>query len=235
MTDREWKSGPPPHIGWWNASVGQNHHVWRWWDGKCWSQYAFDTESPETAAKYAAAPTVNPNDKVCWTDYYPPNARVPRVDPTKPRLLVLDELARIPRIKASDFGTHMKPLLIDSKRLKQEDIAMPQVDARKGVVWTNTISQMAEKIDSLTEQVIRQKKTIANLHQQVDDLSMDYTDVFIANEQLKEELQRLSHRSRYDSTTYVDTLGNRQHVPGCHATAVFAELRLGLCLLDQEP
>ena len=37
--ERIWHSGPPPHVGWWNASFDfvKGNNDWRWWDGKCWS------------------------------------------------------------------------------------------------------------------------------------------------------------------------------------------------------
>lgn len=79
MGGRKWHKGPPPHVGWWNASASNNEDIWRWWDGKRWSQGVFDTVSCEVAASYASQPTAIQGIK--WTDYYPKNARVPRLNP----------------------------------------------------------------------------------------------------------------------------------------------------------
>ena len=79
--DRKWHKGPPPHIGWWNASSIGYHEIWRWWDGKRWSQPASDHHLAEKAAYKAQRQTSNAG--IEWTHYYPANARVPRVDPSK--------------------------------------------------------------------------------------------------------------------------------------------------------
>lgn len=49
----EWFSGPPPEVGWWPASLYGWTHVLRWWDGKCWSEAAFDTDGSSRAADRA--------------------------------------------------------------------------------------------------------------------------------------------------------------------------------------
>lgn len=79
-TARVWNSGPPPHIGWWNASISSVLDRWRWWDGTNWSVanssgwgLCLDVESPEDQCR------------IKWTDYWPENARVPRVDPSDPK------------------------------------------------------------------------------------------------------------------------------------------------------
>lgn len=78
MTERVWKSGPPPHVGWWNASVTRDSAAWRWWNGERWSivHYAFDRPGsrPSKASE-------GMNRRMLWTDYWPENARVPRLDP----------------------------------------------------------------------------------------------------------------------------------------------------------
>lgn len=76
---RVWHKGPPPHAGWWESSVSRNRNLWRWWDGKCWSKAASYHLSAETAAFNADFPTTH--SCIEWTDYYPANARVPRIDP----------------------------------------------------------------------------------------------------------------------------------------------------------
>ena len=78
-----WHSGPPPHVGWWNASTVCNtetwRQIWRWWDGKCWSASAYPTHSMATVNQMANWKT--DTDYVKWTDYWPENARVPRIVP----------------------------------------------------------------------------------------------------------------------------------------------------------
>lgn len=83
MTSHKWNSGPPPHVGWWHASQGRYEDKWRWWDGKRWStcvtQYA---AAPALTAAAAAARRSGSGRAIEWTDYWPENARVPRLDPT---------------------------------------------------------------------------------------------------------------------------------------------------------
>lgn len=76
---RVWHKGPPPHVGWWNASATKAHDAWRWWDGKQWSIFAYSQELSGTAALSASQPS--PESGIEWTNFYPENARVPRIDP----------------------------------------------------------------------------------------------------------------------------------------------------------
>lgn len=76
----KWHKGPPPHVGWWNASLNQNPSSWRWWNGTEWSIAARDTRSAHAAAVFARTRSRLLKD-IRWTDYYPANARVPRVAP----------------------------------------------------------------------------------------------------------------------------------------------------------
>ena len=80
MTDCKWNKGPPPHVGWWNASKSRNPAVWRWWDGRCWSEWCFPHGTIDYVAE--AANTIDVSGlPLEWTDYWPANARVPRVKP----------------------------------------------------------------------------------------------------------------------------------------------------------
>lgn len=78
--DRVWHKGPPPHVGWWNASPNSNKAAWRWWDGENWSEAAFEDFSPQMASACGNLKTTRKS--IPWTDYWPENARVPRLDPT---------------------------------------------------------------------------------------------------------------------------------------------------------
>ncbi len=80
MTDRVWHKGPPPHVGWWNASRSGNTSVWRWWDGRRWSMEVWDDESGRRAKKLAKVEAPE-QFTIEWSDYWPENARVPRIDP----------------------------------------------------------------------------------------------------------------------------------------------------------
>ncbi len=82
MTKRKWYKGPPPHVGWWNASLSKVENVWRWWDGKSWSIAANESDNSKSAAERTEF-MVHLNDRIEWSDYYPKNARVPRIDPSK--------------------------------------------------------------------------------------------------------------------------------------------------------
>lgn len=80
---RVWKSGPPPCIGWWNASFSRSNDAWRWWDGNCWSIPAYPDYSADQAAAAAAQSRVksHKHEVPLWNDYWPENARCKPVRP----------------------------------------------------------------------------------------------------------------------------------------------------------
>ena len=82
MSDRIWHKGPPPHVGWWNASTDDNENVWRWWNGEYWSQASNERRPAEAAVGRAKYRTFCCQDAIEWSDYWPADARVPRLDPT---------------------------------------------------------------------------------------------------------------------------------------------------------
>ena len=79
---RTWHGGPPPHAGWWNASYERVLNAWRWWDGRRWSRVAYPSAPAENAREIARWPAGR-QVSIEWTTYYPRNARVPRVNPSK--------------------------------------------------------------------------------------------------------------------------------------------------------
>lgn len=79
---KKWHSGPPPFPGWWNASVSRDESIWRWWNGLIWS-VGITNHSPANDAGFLARRPYIGFTPVEWTDYWPPNARVPRIDPRK--------------------------------------------------------------------------------------------------------------------------------------------------------
>lgn len=81
-SERTWHKGPPPHVGWWNASVCQDITAWRWWDGACWSAVVRPFMSAHEVLRRARIKT-STSALMAWSDYWPENARVPRIDPRK--------------------------------------------------------------------------------------------------------------------------------------------------------
>lgn len=79
-TKRVWHKGPPPFVGWWNACEYNLGSTWRWWDGKAWSvALGANCQTEDTLAGLAKVRTTA--TRVRWNDYWPEDARVPRVDP----------------------------------------------------------------------------------------------------------------------------------------------------------
>lgn len=84
LKPRTWHKGPPPHVGWWNASRNRMHFIWRWWDGEQWSIDVRDDYHAQGAAGYAVCRAPERFQQfIEWSDYWPENARVPRIDPSK--------------------------------------------------------------------------------------------------------------------------------------------------------
>lgn len=79
MSDRIWTLSTPPFVAWWNASVDCDPIYWRWWDGKVWSYPVTPSASAAHAAMMARRKAQIGG--IYWSDYYPPNARVPRIAP----------------------------------------------------------------------------------------------------------------------------------------------------------
>ena len=80
MTKIKWHSGPPLHVGWWRVESGWRRvPSWRWWNGNEWSLSATSRDSPQVAGRAAGIAVCNTT--IRWCDYWPENARVPRIDP----------------------------------------------------------------------------------------------------------------------------------------------------------
>lgn len=85
-----WTNEVPPHAGWWNVGISFSTFTqsgpsdyWGWWNGEYWSMFAPSNFSAEDAAERASTKgrIHRPNSGVYWNDYWPENARVPRVTP----------------------------------------------------------------------------------------------------------------------------------------------------------
>ncbi len=85
MVSIVWHKGPPPHVGWWNASVGRRLHVWRWWDGKRWSLPAFPHHDAVDANQKAQNKPDSTKVDIPWNFRWPLGAAVPRIDPDDSR------------------------------------------------------------------------------------------------------------------------------------------------------
>jgi len=77
VSNRVWHLGPPPHAGWWNAGTRPRYDLWRWWDGKRWSQPAHASTHAELAGVLAAIPTKSVAP-IRWTTRWPRRARFAR-------------------------------------------------------------------------------------------------------------------------------------------------------------
>lgn len=80
-----WHKGNPPYVGWW-FTVANSKDIygksWRWWDGEKYSIgfLAFEYDSNiEMLSDFK----VNVDVNIRYSDYWPENARVPRIDPRK--------------------------------------------------------------------------------------------------------------------------------------------------------
>lgn len=107
QSDFPWHEGPPPHIGWWNASV----HIggdkcdpfigapdcWRWWDGHTWGQ---PYQPGQTVYRYEHTAWNERVAEIRWNTSYPENALVPRVNPLLRRnRLIVEAIQKAHRCK----------------------------------------------------------------------------------------------------------------------------------------
>lgn len=87
MSEIVWNAGPPPHVGWWNASVNVGAwkspimdgdlKCWRWWNGESWG-------SMHLPGEYVDPDYIHRKwtfEEIFWNDSWPEGARVPRVRP----------------------------------------------------------------------------------------------------------------------------------------------------------
>jgi len=80
-----WRSGAPPHVGWWVCSLdGHSLVTWRWWDGLDWSVPVRQDMTLDQVAASAALKTaigITMLRRLRWNYHWPAGARVPRIDP----------------------------------------------------------------------------------------------------------------------------------------------------------
>lgn len=83
LRPRTWHKGAPPHVGWWNANTIRSETLWRWWDGNVWSHPVSSMSDRRAAQLFARRPETAAGNAIKWTDAWPENARVPRVNPNE--------------------------------------------------------------------------------------------------------------------------------------------------------
>ncbi|WAL81347.1 hypothetical protein OYT13_15965 [Pandoraea sp. XJJ-1] len=88
LKPRTWHKGTPPHVGWWNARTFEGAfcqgQMWGWWNGHWWSRFCDPIEhTAEVAGIRATVKGARHVAEIEWTDYWPENARVPRVNPNE--------------------------------------------------------------------------------------------------------------------------------------------------------
>jgi hypothetical protein len=78
-----WHKGPPPHVGWWCSAICGDVTYWRWfgYDGNFSVSVSSDDKGWNLNFIALQAKCRMPIDSTNWCDYWPENARVPRVDP----------------------------------------------------------------------------------------------------------------------------------------------------------
>lgn len=62
-----WRSGPPPSLGWWPASLSRDVNVLRWWNGRTWSDGVSIVHSAEVAGAMACREIFS-RLRIEWTD-----------------------------------------------------------------------------------------------------------------------------------------------------------------------
>jgi len=81
MTTLTWHKGPPPHRGWWATDYAESGLIeWRWRSDEWWSWVVRTADTPQEIDRYAAKQETR-QDQIRWCDYWPPNARVARINP----------------------------------------------------------------------------------------------------------------------------------------------------------
>ena len=82
-TKHTWHKGPPPFPGFWLTRISTMHTAccWRFFDGQYASIPMGEQLNNLQINKFAASVSAFDPDELLWSDYWPENARVPRIDP----------------------------------------------------------------------------------------------------------------------------------------------------------
>lgn len=65
----DWRTDKPKRVGWFPASTGKRTYVWRWWDGKAWSEPAYADNRREQAVRSAKVRRGPGGSPVFWLDW----------------------------------------------------------------------------------------------------------------------------------------------------------------------
>jgi len=87
-----WRTGPPPFIDWWNASVDENLDIWRFWNGEHWSAPVQSTASLEEVGIAAVTKDLIPIENIKWSNYWPSEATREREKIPEDHTCVFDDL-----------------------------------------------------------------------------------------------------------------------------------------------
>lgn len=86
MNKPKWKKGWPPFKGWWNMSICRDSGIWRWIEpetGFISVAVYKNLDASDAARKAKVHDIFRPIEELEYSDYWPENARVPRIDPRK--------------------------------------------------------------------------------------------------------------------------------------------------------
>lgn len=84
MTKTIWHKGKPPHVGWWMIKAFGLKQSWSWFDGEKWGGFVWCTHNSEIAEIITNSYEF-PIGFFEWCNYWPENARVPRINPNEPK------------------------------------------------------------------------------------------------------------------------------------------------------
>lgn len=66
MSNNDWTFGPPPSVGWWEASVNCTADLFRWWDGLTWSLACTPGMTLDDVDARAAFAIPGPASRMAW-------------------------------------------------------------------------------------------------------------------------------------------------------------------------
>lgn len=61
-----WQSGPPPNVGWWPASIGDDVRVLRFWNGEFWSDWVVPYSSIQQVEMRCCHEALSPQSEIRW-------------------------------------------------------------------------------------------------------------------------------------------------------------------------
>lgn len=83
MSNRKWNKGKPPFDGWWNVKTDEWDEVGEFWSFYCHGVWHSIVCEGDNFRRWAMQKTSFDQGDFEWCDYWPENARVPRINPNK--------------------------------------------------------------------------------------------------------------------------------------------------------